>query len=316
MTTPGEHSQHVRTLAQSFISRTGMAPADFARHIGYAYSTMQQFLSGRYSSLASERNICEAIVQYVEHNPLTSPEEFIGRIYETGAVAAMRKVFADLLQRPQMYMVYAPPGSGKTDIALHLISEYNAAQGGTPAIFRIYCRARIRPRDLMRRVARACGSDPHTNIEQAIACLRHDFRGKRVVLYFDEAQHLSIDCLETARELFDEAPRFSLCFAGSHELDKIFRTFAGSIEQFDRRITDKVYLPALTRDEAAGIIRQELAELAPQLDAALIQQQIEIATISVRVEKKAERYISIGRLMAAAREFRELVSAPGNEGGQ
>jgi DNA transposition AAA+ family ATPase len=154
-------------------------------------------------------------------------------------------------------------------------------------------------------VAYACGSDPHTAIERAIANLRYEFRDERPVLYFDEAQHLSIDALETVRELLDEEPRFSLCFVGSHELEKVFSGWAGSLEQLERRIADKIHLPALTRDEAVGILRQELAEVAPDLNAALIQQQIELAAVTVRVERKSQRYISIGRLMANAREARE-----------
>jgi DNA transposition AAA+ family ATPase len=309
MTGPNEHSQRVLKLALDFIGRTGMTPADFAGRVGYAYSTMQLFLTGKYTPAQSDAHICAAILQFLEHNPLASPEEFTGKIYETGAVKTMRKVFASLMERPRVYMIYAPPGSGKTDIARYLIAERNAGQGRTPSIFRIYCRARIGPRDLMRRVAYACGSAPHTSIERAIANLRYDFRGQRVILYFDESQHLSIDCFETARELLDEEPRFSLCFAGSHELDRIFSGFVGTLEQLERRITDKVRLPALTRDEAANILHAELDEVLPQMDPALLQQQIELATITVRVEKKAQRYISIGRLMAAAREVRETLAA-------
>lgn len=309
MTDFRENPKHIRALALDFITRTGMAPADFAQRIGYAYSTTKLFLTDKLSTMASEANICAAVLSFLENNPLAAPDEFTGRIYETGSVKMMRSVFANLLDRPRIYMLYAPPGSGKTDIARHLISEHNAAQGGTPQIFRIYCRAKITPRDLMRRVSFACGSSQHTAIERSFANLRHDFRGQRVMLYLDEAQHLDIFCYEILRELFDEEPRMSLCFAGSHELDKIFSGFAGTLEQLERRITNKVHLPALTRNEASGILRQELAEISPDIDAVLIQQQIDLATITVRVEKKTQRYISIGRLMAAVREVRETLTA-------
>ena len=159
----------------------------------------------------------------------------------------------------------------------------------------------------MKRVATACGTQSDTAIDRAIHNLRFDFRGARVVLYFDEAQHLSIDCFEVVRELLDEDPRFSLCFAGSHELDRIFARFAGTLEQLERRISDKITLPAITADEAAGILKSELSSLT--LDSALIRQQIELATIAVRVDRKTQRYISIGRLMAAVREIREGLAA-------
>jgi type II secretory pathway predicted ATPase ExeA len=313
MTEQRKYREQVQTLALDFIGRTGMAPADFARRVGYAYSTVQLFLTGKYAPSQTDMPLCAAILQYFEHNPLASPDEFLGTIHETSAVNVMRMAFQHLLERPGIYMVYAPPGSGKTDIARHLISEHNAKRGAMPNIFRIYCRARITPRDLMRRVAFACGSTPNTSIERTIANLRYDFKGQRAVLYFDEAQRLSLDCFETARELLDEEPRFSLCFAGSHDLEKIFSGFVGTMEQLERRITDKVRLPALTREEAITILNAELAEFIPSLDPALLQQQIDLATISVRVEKKTQRYISVGRLIATAREVREVIAARSNQ---
>ena len=145
----------------------------------------------------------------------------------------------------------------------------------------------------MRRVAIECGSVGDCSIDRTINNLRFDFGTQRVVLYFDEAQHLSVDCFETVRELFDEL-HWSLCFAGSHELDRVFSKWAGSLEQLERRITDKVSLPAVTADEASGIIRSEI----PTLGAAQIRATIERSTVNVRVDKTTQRYLSIGRLMA------------------
>jgi len=313
MTLSDDNRQRVQSLALGFISRTGMAPADFARRVGYAYPTLALFLADKYTRDAT--GICAAILNFLERDPLASPEEFKGKIYETAAVRDMRKVFARLIERPRVFMVYAPPGFGKTDVARYLISESNANHPAT-SMFRIYCRARVSPRDLMRRVAHACGSEPHISIERTIANLRYDFQGRRVVLYFDEAQHLSIDCFETARELLDEEPHFSLCFAGSHELHRVFSRFAGTLEQLERRITGKVRIPALTRDEATSILREELADVAPRLDPAVIQQQIENATVCVQVEKKTQRYISIGRLIAGVREIQEALAAAQQEAAQ
>jgi hypothetical protein len=102
---------------------------------------------------------------------------------------------------------------------------------------------------------------------------------------------------------------WSLCFAGADDLKKIFRQFAGRLERLERRVIDNITLPALSREEAANILRSELKDVAPHLDKILIQQQIDAATITVTVEGKRERYISIGRLMAAAREARESLTS-------
>ena len=40
--------EEVRQIARGFLLRTGMAPADFARRIGYHYATFNQFLTGKY----------------------------------------------------------------------------------------------------------------------------------------------------------------------------------------------------------------------------------------------------------------------------
>jgi DNA transposition AAA+ family ATPase len=306
MTPYDPQQQRVQKLALAFIARTGMAPADFATRVGYGYKSIHLFLIGKYERI-KDQGLVNAVLTFLESNPLEAADGFTGNIYETGAVTAMRDIFKRLLERPRLFLAYAPPGSGKTDIARHLITEDTAAHGA-PRVFRIYCRARISPRDLIRRICYACGTTMHSSIERSIANLRYDFRGQRVALYLDEAQHLSMDCFETVRELLDESPRFSLCFAGSHELEKVFDDFAETLEQLERRVTDKVHLPALTRDEAAGILRQELVEVAPHLEAAVIQEQIDLASITVRINKKRERYISIGRLMAAARDARETLA--------
>jgi DNA transposition AAA+ family ATPase len=305
-----ETSARVQRLVNGYLIQSGMSPVDFARRIGYSPNTLQQFMCGHYSNIADPTRITTAIISFIENNPVEPEAPYCGQIYETGAVKLMRGVFHKLLERPQIYMGYAPPGSGKTEIGRHLIAEHNAQHKADQKtfVFRIYCRARISPRDLMKRVANACGTQSDTAIDRAIHNLRFDFKGCRVVLLFDEAQHLSIDCLEVLRELLDEEPRFSLFFLGSHELDKIFARFAGTLEQLERRITDKITLPALTQDEATGILKSELAEC--KHDAADIRALIEGSTITVSVDCKNQRYISIGRIMASSREFREQLALP------
>jgi DNA transposition AAA+ family ATPase len=296
-------------IATDFLKRSGMSPVDFARRIHYDTNTLQQFMCGHYSRITDASRISAAILDFMATDPLDEDgEDFIGTIYETATVRALRNVFAELLDYPQAFMVYAPSGSGKTDLARHLIKQHNAQRGEQKSyIFRIYCRAAIRPRDLLKRVATACGTQSDTGIERALHNLRWDFRKSRVVLYFDEAQHLSIDCFETLRELLDEKPHMSLCFAGDEDLDAVFTKFAGKLERLERRITDKITLPPLTADEAAGILRSELSGLA--FDQAAIRQQIELATTTVRVDKKIEKYISIGRLKAAIRQIQKGMAA-------
>ncbi|MHB1673797.1 MAG: AAA family ATPase [Acidobacteriaceae bacterium] len=308
-----ERRHRVQKLAVDYINRSGMAKPDFARRIGYAHSTLNLFLRDQYHHVgADDSQICAAILNFLDLYPVGASDEFRAQLYEIGNVKVLRNVFARLFERPQAYMLYAPPGSGKTDVAKMLIAEHNRAMAsGTEQkqhIFYVYCRQGIRPRDLMRRVAQSCGAVSAGDIDRMIANLRWEFRNAQVTLYLDEAQHLDLDGFETLRELLDQEPRFSLVFAGSHELETIFKRFAGTLEQLERRITDKVTLPAVTREEASNIVRSELKDLLPDLDRSMIAQQIDLATVSVRVKRESQSYISIGRLMAAVREIRESLS--------
>jgi DNA transposition AAA+ family ATPase len=291
----------VRQLARRFLLRTGMAPADFARRIGYHYATFNQFYIDKYrrGPGSKEAAICDAILRFLGTHQELDPGEFGGKLYEIGNTRAMRGLLRRLSESPCILLCYAPPGSGKTDVARALIPEFRSAE---VEIRRIYCRAAITRRDLMRRIAVACGSVADVGIERTIANLRYDYAGRRVVLYLDEAQHLSIECLETLRELFDEL-RWSLCFAGSHQLDKIFTKWAGDLEQLERRVTDKVALPGVTSEEAGAIIRAEL----PSLSAAKVRALIERSHVELRAEKTIQRYLSIGRVMANIRELQALL---------
>jgi DNA transposition AAA+ family ATPase len=305
-------------LANTYLEQTGISQADFAHRIGCGYSTLRKFLADRYEHVASSDSlITQKVLDYIERYPARPAEEFGGKLYDIGNVHCLRDLLARALDRPHIFMLYAPPGSGKTSVVKGLIAEHNAASANDERrahIFHIYCRAGIRPHSLVRRIAQACGTSVAGDIDRVLGNIVWEFRRQRVVLIFDEAQHLDVVSMETVRELFDQAG-FSLIFTGSHELETVFRRFAGTLEQLERRVTDKITLPAVTREEAAHIIRSELQDLVPEIDSSLIQQQIERATVEIRVKKgsPAQRYISIGRLMAALHEVRELLASSVSE---
>ena len=293
--------EEVRQLAKQFMRRTGMAPADFARRVGYHYATVTQFLRNKYrrGEGSKEHFICEAILRFLGANYGTvSGEKFDGKLYEIGNVRKMREVFQRLCDERCILMTYAPPGSGKTDVARALIPQY--AKTGVE-IFRIYCRFGITKRDIMRRIAIRCGSVADIGIERTLDNLRFDYAGKRVALYFDEAQHLSIDCLETVRELYDEL-QWSLCFAGSHQIDQMFTKWIGNLEQLESRIIDKITLPDVTFGEAESIVHTELPGLTPAKAHKLIEQSY----VDIRSDGEIQRYLSIRRLMDQIREIQKM----------
>jgi DNA transposition AAA+ family ATPase len=294
---PMERANQVRELVTTYLTATNMASADFARRIGYKYSSLHGFLSGRVRNQHGDPRMCEAILDFLDKNPVPDQEQFVGKLYETAALKTMRDVFQRLVAKPCILMLYAPPGSGKTNLAKSMIASVS-----TPAVsaYRIYCTEEITPRDLMREIAYKCGSPSCLSTRRTVHNLRFDFQRRRAILYFDEAQHLEVRCLETVRELYDEM-NWSLCFAGSHTLDNVFSRFAGDLEQLERRITERIYLPALTNEEAVGIAKSEV----PGLDGAAIRKLIDSCTVDVRAGKQSHRYISVGRIMTTIQFLQE-----------
>jgi DNA transposition AAA+ family ATPase len=83
----------------------------------------------------------------------------------------------------------------------------------------------------MKRVAQSCGAIGLGTVDRILRNLRFNLSQRKVLLVFDEAQHLSIECLETLRELLDQPPHCGLLFAGTHELEQIFTRQALELEQ-------------------------------------------------------------------------------------
>lgn len=298
--------------AEAFKARTGMSDAELARRIGYGASTLKKFLRDKYEQVGGDdTQITTALLRFFDECPVAAGPETSGRMYEIGNVRTVRDLLGRALEREHIFMLYGGPGAGKTAAVRWLIAEHNRKHGGddkAPAIHYVYCRAAIRPLSLMRRIAAACGAGTGSDVDTILGNVMWAMRGRRAVFVLDEAQHLDLVCMETVRELMDMGG-ISLVFAGSHELDAIFRKFAGRIEQLNRRVTERVTLPAVTRDEARNIVRSELADLLPDLSDGEVAQQIEAATVAVESRGKRQTYISIGRLMAALRELRDGLAA-------
>jgi DNA transposition AAA+ family ATPase len=143
-----------------------------------------------------------------------------------------------------------------------LIAELNrseiAKNGEGRRAYYVYVRQGIRSQDLMKRVAESCGAIGVGTVDRILRNLRFDLSQRKVLLVFDEAQHLSIECLETLRELLDQPPHCGLLFAGTHELEAIFTRQALELEQWRSRFHAGQALPGISDDEAANIVHSEL----------------------------------------------------------
>ena len=130
--------------------------------------------------------------------------------------------------------------------------------------------------------------------------LRFDLSQRKVLLVFDEAQHLSIECLETLRELLDQPPHCGLLFAGTHELEEIFTRQALELEQWRSRFHAGQALPGISEQEAADIVHSELGLGLPQRK---IQKLISKSRITDLRNGGQHSYVSARRLFWVIREL-------------
>jgi DNA transposition AAA+ family ATPase len=267
----------VREL-NDYLARTGLATQDFARRINYSGVSVRFFLDGKYENVASNDSaIRAAIHNFIQAHPVAVTEEGTGRLYETSNVKLLRKYFDMALVRHRAVYVHGAPGSQKSFVLQHLVAELNRTEipknGHGRRAFYVYCRQNIRPLDLMKRVSESAGAITQGSTDRILRNLRFDWRGRDVLLVFDEAQHLNVECFETLRELLDRPPYCGLLFAGSHQLQSTFVLNAIQLEQWNSRFHFGQELPGIQRDEAGHVLRSELgkAVTAAEIDEIIKQ---------------------------------------------
>jgi type II secretory pathway predicted ATPase ExeA len=302
-----EENEQVAAAAKAYLRRAGLSQRQFSARIDYSPVSLSFFMCGRYHQVGgSARNIRSAVELFMQQNPLAPPTEVSGELYETANVRLIESTFERLIPKPVALMLYAPPGSQKTFALRNVIARFNLGEmkngkTGRRAAY-VYARQDIRPRDLIKRVAVECNCDANNSIDATLDNLRWDYRSRRVLLIIDEAQHLSLPCLEVVRELIDQPPQFSILLSGSHSLKHTFDRFSSMLEQWNSRIVDKVRLPGLMQDEAEGIIRRELGEIVaargPKALESLTAHLIKQSTAKDAFEKN-RTYINVRTLTNA-----------------
>ena len=307
-----ERRNHI-VVVKDYIQRAGLHPNDFARRIGYSGVTLGFYLRDMYHAAAgNDARIRKAIDEYMRTHPIEPPHRVVGELYDTANVRMIRDTFQKLLPKPVAYMIYAPPGSQKSFVLEHEVARLNreelAKNGHGRRAYYVYARQNLRPRDLIKRVAAACGSQAGNDIDRMLSNIRFDFQNRRVLLVVDEAQHLEIECFEVLRELLDQPPFFSLLFAGSHDLKQKFDRFSATLEQWNSRIIAKVKLPGLLREEAQGIVRREIGDLLAPMQSekatALVEKLIDQAVTKDAFER-GRTYINIRTLTNALDQIRQ-----------
>lgn len=267
--------------AADYMARTGLTETDFARRLrtrggsSYSRATFNHFMAGRYHVISGDDSlICQAVMDFLGSYPITPEATVVDRkLYETQNVRLIRQYFYEALDKGRAYLLRGAPGTQKSEAIEHLVAELNRTEisknGQGRRAFTVYCRVRMTPTDLMKEIAIAAGSSSLGGVGRIMRNLRFDLSGRRVLFLFDESQHLSIDCLETVRELIDKPPFCGLLFLGSHEIEKIFSRL--DMEQWGDRARKTIELPGLQESEAADIIESELGSYPREKVEGLIK---------------------------------------------
>jgi|SRR3954469_10361945 DNA transposition AAA+ family ATPase len=292
-------AHEMRGQLMQYLDQSGLTIGDFAKRVGYSSVALHHFVQGRYPG--NPKHICDAAKTFMEQHPIAAAADLEGKLHETANVRVWREIFFECLDNQRAAVVYGPPGIQKSFPVEHLIAELNrldlAKNGHGRRAYYVYCRQGIRPNQLLKRVAEACGTSPLGDADRILRNLRFDFGKRRVLIIFDEAQHLSIDCLETVRELLDRLG-CGLIFSGSHNLMRIFQKSI-ELEQLNSRLRRAAELPGMSDQDARRIIAFELGEVSDKQIGKLISKS------RITDPHRKEQYISARRLFSGIQEVKE-----------
>jgi type II secretory pathway predicted ATPase ExeA len=161
---------------------------------------------------------------------------------------------------------------------------------------------------LVIKIMATAGIGSANSIQKNIASLRFVFRSRRVILIFDEAQHLSIPCLEIIRELNDLRPYFGVMLLGSHKLRELFDHRAAEMEQWNSRMTASIELPGIGMECARQIVQEELGgviELASPEAAKRVEKLLRSSFADDIYSREKKTYLSARRLFRSIEQIKE-----------
>jgi len=297
----------VRRRARDYMTRANLTRASFGRRVGYSRGTLNNFMLEGYGDRFATPKFMRRILNYIAENPVIFGDADYKpvKIYETEDERLIRRSFYEAFEKRHCGIVQGDPGTGKSEIARRLAYELNSKQDqndpqAARAIY-VYCPEQVTPRALMKLIAEAAGAISNGDVRTVFTNLRHELRGRRVIILLDEAQHLSISCLETVRELYDLKPHCALLFLGSHNFGQTLTVKALRLEQWNGgRFNFLRSLQGIGDEKAREIIRAELGE---SVKRDLIELLIKSARVPNLRSRGTKTYISARRLFGALRDL-------------
>jgi DNA transposition AAA+ family ATPase len=295
---------------REYMAKADMTIPQFAQLCGRSRAGINNLLQNAYTkyNIASDLLVRRAVEETMLRYPVTAPEQSGGPMFETENSAELRYWFQHCHANRALAYCYGPPGSQKTFVLKHLVAEFNCEHLAAVRQFGayyVYASTRMQPRDLMVKICQACDALPAFSLQRCMNGLRFRLRTEQAVVVIDEAQHLSIDCLEALRELHDEDPRIGVLLAGSHTLKRLFTQRAAELEQWNSRLDAGIELRGVSSEQARLIVKTQMSHLKPGTVEGLITG----ATVQDPYSSRdGARYINVRRLFknmeALARELK------------
>jgi hypothetical protein len=264
----------VRRIVDRFLAVSGYTDGDLADAAGVGRVALNHFRHGRYGlgnvSDSSELNVCAKLKDYCEPRlaAFTSGAVIGGRsgsgaVYRTGNYQLVRKAVFSAVNHGWTYCIDGAPGTRKTFLLRAAIAEIELADaaknGHGRRVFFVRVRRKASPQGLLQSICLACGIPIRGTIDQLLRKIQFHFADRKMALVFDESQRMSEDCIEIVRDLLDLPPYIGMVFAGSHDIQRVFRSL--DMEQWRSRVQKTVELTVgVTREEVAEIMRAELGE--------------------------------------------------------
>lgn len=312
-------TQETLDALRSYMERADLSVTEAAERIGYARSSLNLFLLGRYCNVANnDLAIRAAVWDYMRRYPVAPSVSPRGRLFETKNVRIMRDYFTAAVERGEIALIYGPPGTQKTFTLAHLVAERNRAKKNDAAY--VYASMDMTATALLKRIGHEVGAlIGGTFRERVLRNLLDSLtRGEHPsAIVIDEAQHLGVPCLEVLRELHDRSGS-GLVLAGSHDLFEKFLKSRAQLEQWLSRIDHKEPLPGLLEDEVREIAARELGNGQPaKLSDKLAQAIISASRVDDIFARDASgkvspaKYLSVRRLvkvLAQTKAAKEKVS--------
>jgi DNA transposition AAA+ family ATPase len=248
-----------------FMARRGVNTAAMARLAAVGESTLSWYLRGeylKYSGAKTTEYMDAKLWTYLMQNwprESAAPSE---DLIETRGYRQILECIEEAVDHGAISLIYGPPSSEKSFVAENIAAQWRAA--GRRDLLRVVCSSETTPLWLLKDIAREAevwtrGNGCRPYAEAVVAEFLSRPRPPAIIV--DEAQHLSMRCMETLRILLHELTRrggskgCGLVLMGSHNLYTRFKDLAArySQEQMLSRLSYRVQLEGMTESEAIRI---------------------------------------------------------------